>query len=403
MIDFPTLDRSLQSFLRWLTSNGYTSYDQYDYWSTRYGIFAKRTYYHNHLLGSSFIAPLIILDTVFPATRRFLVQPKRFPIADAHLILGFLNCYQVANDHQYLSKAKEIAQELILSSIGGYSGHCWGYPFDWQTNRGLWKKEIPFITTTPYCFEAFLDLYDTTHEQKYLDIAHSSFLFAINDLKESREGPTIAACTYSPLDSTKVLNANAYRAYMLLEGYKRFGESVALEKAKKNINYILAHQNEDGSWLYAMENPQDNFIDNFHTCFVLKNLYKANQVLHDTQISAAIERGYAYYRKNLFYTDGTPKPFSKIGRLALVKIELYDYAEGIILNLLLCKEFNDAMDIADHLVSEVLTKYQKKDGSFITRINFGGIRNTVPYLRWPQAQLFYALTNYYKVKQQCAA
>lgn len=32
---------SLESFVRWLRRAGYTSYDQYDFWATAYGIWSK--------------------------------------------------------------------------------------------------------------------------------------------------------------------------------------------------------------------------------------------------------------------------------------------------------------------------------------------------------------------------
>lgn len=388
--------RVLHRFLDWLVINGYSSYDQYDFWASRFGIFAKKTYYINHLLGAPLVAPLVLLDGFLPGSRKLFAKPKRFPIADAHFIMGFLNLYNITGESKYLEEARSIANDLLKSSIPGYSGHCWGYPFDWQTNRGLWKRGIPFITTTPYCFEAFLRLHDVTGEQSFLDVAHSSLRFAMDDLNETVYGEDITACSYSPVDTSKVINANAYRSFMLMEGYKRFGDEMAKRKAVCNINFVLANQREDGSWLYAVENPQDAFVDNFHTCFVLKNLYKANTILQDGRILNAIERGYKYYRRNIFYEDGTPKPFAEVGRFAPAKVELYDFAEGIALGLLLKDDVDGAIKTSQDLVQK-LFHYQAEEGYFVTRISSFGTTNRVPYLRWPQSQLFYALTQYLKV------
>ena len=35
---------------------------------------------------------------------------------------------------------------------------------------------------------------------------------------------------------------------------------------------------------------------------------------------------------------------------------------------------------------------------FITRVNSLRMKNKIPYMRWPQAPLFYALTKYYLIK-----
>jgi len=39
------------------------------------------------------------------------------------------------------------------------------------------------------------------------------------------------------------------------------------------LNFVLENQNRDGSWSYAVNEGRD-FIDHFHTCFVMKALAK---------------------------------------------------------------------------------------------------------------------------------
>ena len=88
--DFRQIFEMVESFLGWLNKKGYYSYDQYDFWSTAYGRLAKSFYYKNSFLGIPFVAPLFFLELFFPDSRAFVVQKKRFPIADAHFILGYL-------------------------------------------------------------------------------------------------------------------------------------------------------------------------------------------------------------------------------------------------------------------------------------------------------------------------
>jgi hypothetical protein len=73
---------------------------------------------------------------------------------------------------------------------------------------------------------------------------------------------------------------------------------------------------------------------------------------------------------------------------------MYDYAEAISLCMLMQPFHDKSNQIAEKLVEDIIHKYQKKDGSYYTRINVFGIPNKVAYMRWPQSQLFYALTNY---------
>jgi len=387
---------SVDKFLQWLKTNGYTSYDQYDFWSTNYGINAKRIYYKNRVVGGTLVAPVFVSEIFFPSFRKLFVSRKRFPIADAHFILGFLNLYELTSKQEYLAEAKEIAQALLESAVTGFSGYAWGYPFDWMTTRGLWTSGIPLITTTGYCFDAFLKLFDVTNESKYLDIAYSIYQFALKDLTDTTIDDETASCSYSPVDNSQIVNANAYRSAVLMEGYKRFNEQEAEQKASFNINFILKSQNTDGSWKYAINDERDNFVDNFHTCFVLKNLIKVNKIKNDEKISFTIKKGYEFYQNNLIDDNGRPLPFAKLSRLNIVKRELYDYAEGITLGLLMQHEGYDSLKLVNNMVADVSGKFQNSNGSFVTRVSLFNKKNTIPYLRWPQAQLFYALTNFLK-------
>jgi hypothetical protein len=162
---------SISNFLQWKEKNGYSSYDQYDFWNTKYGIWSKSVYYKNRKMGAPLVAPVFVAEIFAPAIRKVFTTKKRFPIADAHFMMGHVNMYRLSNDVKHLSEAEKIAEALLKSSVPGYSGHCWGYPFDWMTTRGLWTRGIPLMTTTVYCFEAFLSLYDATQNEKYFDIA----------------------------------------------------------------------------------------------------------------------------------------------------------------------------------------------------------------------------------------
>jgi hypothetical protein len=393
-VDKQVLLKVIDRFLLWQKANGYSSYDQYNLWSTRYGIWSKGLYHTQKHLGSLFVAPIFASEIFIPSIRKLFTSKKRFPIADAHFIMAYLNLYEHTSKKEYLIEAGSVARELIKSSIPGFSGHCWGYPFDWMTTRGLWTSGVPLITTTGYCFEAFLKLYDVTGNDDYLDIAHSIFLFTLNDLKDTTIKEGVASSSYSPIDDSQIVNANAYRAMVLVHGYERFKNLKALDKARLNLNFILSNQNEDGSWLYAVNDERDAFVDHFHTCFVLKNLVKGNNILQDARITASIKKGFHFYQNNLFDDQGSPLPFAKLSRFNVVKREMYDYAEGISLCLAMHNYDSHALGMAEKMTNELITKYQKKDGSFVTRISTFNIPNNVPYLRWPQSQLFYALTNH---------
>ena len=407
---------SIDRFLAWLERAGGESYDPYDLWGTRYGLLARRLYYAKNPLGLPLIAPIVAVETLVPSARGLFVRKQRFATADAQLLLGFLNLCIVERgaeasspkpDRQpeprkrsdsgaasgFLASARKLAEELLQSSIPGYSGYCWGYPFDWQNNRGLWRRNTPFITSTPYCYEAFARLADLTGEARYLAVAESAARFVFQDLNDTPVGPGAAAASYGPFDQTYVINASAYRAFVLFDAADRFGAAEYEDKAQANLKFILDSQRSDGSWLYALNSPAEGFIDHFHTCFVLKNLFKINERLHSDRVEQALRHGDAYYRRELFDAEGHPKSFAIQPRTQLVRLEMYNFAESITLGSLMHEDSPVAFAEAQRLAALLIGSYQLPEGHFTTRVFMGGWRHTVPFIRWPQSQLFYALTN----------
>jgi len=391
--DNQELWRATEAFLGWLRRHGIESHDPYDLWGTRYGLFARRRYYAKRRTGGLLVAPLVAADVLAPGVARILVRRQRFATAEAQLALGFLNLYDITGDEDHRASALKIARGLLDLAIPGYKGHCWGYPFDWQNNQGLWKRNTPFITATPYCFEAFLRAADVLGNEEYLDVAASIARFVLLDLRDTKVSDGASAGSYSPNDHTQVINASAYRAFVLFESWRRFGDERYLETAQRNLAFVLDSQREDGSWLYALESPGEAFIDHFHTCFVLKNLQKLNQVIESADVGRAIERGFAFYRSALFHDDATPKSFAIEPRLQLARVEVYNFAEAITLGTLLKATVPGAFSLAERLTRRAIRDYQLPSGHFVTRIYIGGFRHTTPFLRWPQAQVFLALTN----------
>ena len=386
-----SINDKLNTFYSWIEKNDKKSYDQYDFWASKYGIISKKIYYQNKILGAPFVGSIFILDIFFPWTRKILFKKKSvFPIANAHLILGYINRYKISNNNKYLNKAIVLSDILIKDSISTKYGIGWGYPFNWMTTRGLLESGVPLITTTPYCLEAYIELYKITNEEKFKDIISKIYNFCKNDLGFTNF-KQFTASSYSTIDNSIIVNASAYRAYSLILAGDFLKDNEGIEIGKELIQFVIGVQNSDGSWYYGFDHSNDQFIDNFHTCFVLKNLIKSNRIVETLKIDDSIEKGLNYYFKNLFDGNYTI-PFSFNSRTQFVNLEMYDIAEFInllSLNIQNPVYYNEIKKIIDKIFYEFyLTK-----GYFITRKYKFSIINKTPYLRWPQAQLFNYLTN----------
>jgi hypothetical protein len=214
---------------------------------------------------------------------------------------------------------------------------------------------------------------------------------AVEDYPDFVTSAKASSCCYSPgaQNSSGVINASAYRAFLLTAAAIDLSCPKFREIADRNLNFVLESQNANGSWYYSTDNQRD-FVDHFHTCFVLKALAKIERLTGNPDCKSAIDRGVSYYTKNLFDSEGLPKPFSKPPRLTVYRHELYDYAECINLATLLRGRFPELDRILGIVSEDVLTRWQKSDGSFRARRLLVGWDN-VPMHRWAQSQLFRSL------------
>jgi hypothetical protein len=386
------VEASVTRFTKWLDRYGETSWDHQSFYVSKLGRAAKALYYRKPLLGTLAVAPMVFSEAFLPSARRLFWKRQRLPIADAHYAMGFAFLAQMHGGCKYHQRAAHFLEVLKETRCRGYEDYCWGYPFHWETRTGTFMEGTPLITTVPYVYEAFAQVYGIDKDPKWLPILRSIADHALHCYWEKETAPNAASCAYTPAPDAPsgVINASAYRACLLTQAAHHFSDSRYREAAERNLNFVLASQNEDGSWYYALDGERD-FVDHFHTCFVLKALAKIEQLTECGRCSAAIERGVAYYVESLFDADGLPMPFSRRPRLTVYRHELYDYAECINLGILLRGRFPELDHIVNSVVADVLMRWQRSDGSFRARKLLLGWDN-VPMHRWAQSQLFRSLT-----------
>jgi hypothetical protein len=274
----------------------------------------------------------------------------------------------------------------------GFKEFCWGYPFDWVTQSGVIPEGTPLITTTPYVFEAFMQMELLRPHLKWQRILESITRHIYRDYKDFDVSEAASTCSYTPFDKVGVVNASAYRASALTSAAKFFNDDRFLDVSQRNLNFVLESQNEDGSWPYAVD-AKRHFVDHFHTCFVMKALAKIYFLTGNEDCMKALTRGVDFYLQNLFSADGMPRPFAAAPRLTVYRHELYDSAECINLCLLLRKCFPQLETTLDRVTAGILSNWVKPDGSFRSRQLMFGWDN-VPMHRWGQSQMFRSLALY---------
>jgi len=392
---------AIDRFAAWLDRFGETSLDFQTVYAGGYGRLAKSLYYRHKTIGTLAVAPLVLCEAFVPAGRALWWGRQRFPIGDAHYAMAFARRYLASNDSADHQRAVHFLEALMQSAIRTPSGLGWGYPFDWVTLYGTIPAQTPLITTLPYVYEAFESVYAIDRQQRWADAMRSIADHALRDYHSLpwRNGAASSGYTPVPNDAGRVVNASAYRSFLLTRAWHDLGDEAYLDAAASNLRFVIDAQNADGSWYYAVDGRRD-FIDHFHTCFVLKALLKIKQLTDGALCGPAIGAGLRYYTEHLFDAEGLPRPFARAPRFTFYTRELYDYAEAINVLTLAREAAPDAEARRDRIVDDILLRWQQASGCFRTRQLLFGWDN-VPMHRWAQSQLLRSLCGL--LTERCSA
>jgi hypothetical protein len=273
----------------------------------------------------------------------------------------------------------------LRSSDKRYS--CWGYNFDWQTRGELVPTGSPNIICSTFAANALLDAYERSQKSLWLDAAMNAADFIL-DVLFRRAGSSQAYFSYTPLEQTKIHNANLLGAALLcrigrVSEHRRF-----LEPALDAARYSVGKQHDDGSWDYG-ESPSQRWIDNFHTGFNLVALRRIKQYGGTAEFDTAIRRGLEFYRHHFFREDGAPRYYHD----ATYPIDIHSVAQSVI-TLIELKDFAEGnIPLAHSVMNWGLRNMWDARGFFyFQKLPHYIVR--IPFMRWSQAWMLMALSTY---------
>jgi len=348
----------------------------------KYLLHLQRNRYANFALNS--------LLSRYPGSVRRLFRIRKQVNAKAMALFAraYLNLHRETMNENYLRKALDCLDWLIENRSRGFSGYCWGYPFDWQS-RIMIPKGTPSVVVTSIAAHAFLDAWEVLERNVYLDIARSCCDFMVNDLNIDQVNGRVCF-SYTPLDHFHVHNANSFAASTLLRTYGFLQEEQYRDLGIEAMNFTVCHQNEDGSWYYWA--PPDRLlcsIDNYHSGFILECLNVCRRILKaDFVVADELRKGLEYYAHNLFLGDGTPK----MNHNSIYPIDIHSCAQGLITFCELADFEPKCLNLAGKVAEWTIKNMQNAEGFFHYRIHRGGRVDKTPYIRWGQAWMLRALS-----------
>jgi hypothetical protein len=370
-----------------------STYDPKDVLFSKLGRQIKSIYYKNKFAGL-IPAGLIQLADFFANNilRKIFYHKHQYPIVYALSALSHINLYKSLKKSDNLEQAKKSLEWLLANSSTGYHGYCWGMNLERVTKNAKYPANIPYTTNTVYVLEALVEYKKCTGLPVYDDIIKSVYNFLEQDLKVCYTDDNSLALSYAPYDESLVVyNSNAYCMYMyamLLPFLNAEEKENSVKKINKLYNFVISGQNGDGSWYYYSDKKfKGNFIDCFHSCFVLKNIYKTNKIVQLPNAEVILQRGYEFLKNNMYSARKMIMHGYFINdKPSFIQYELYDSAEMI----------NLATLLGDYAFAETIHKGVMANfvsGNVIfSQIDRLGLKHYQDTLRWSVYPYIYALT-----------
>ena len=307
--------------------------------------------------------------------------------AIALFLHGYVLLYRLDARDEYLERIRFLAGKLLAMQSPGYAGAAWGYPFPWQARAFFQPKGTPTMVATSFAVEALLAAYEIIPEHQWLETALSARDFVLTGLNRSYDADGDFTFSYSPLDHTQVFNAGLLGAKTLALIYRHTGENRLLEYARRVVSFAAKHQRPDGAWPYGTL-PYHGWTDSFHTGYNLEAIHEYRKASGDNAFDEIFRRGMDYYLNNFFTPEGIPKYYDN----RTYPVEVHGAAQLIIV-LHKTGLWKQHAGLARRVTHWTLRHLQSPRGNFHYRITRYGT-NKIPYIRWSDAWMFYALSRY---------
>jgi hypothetical protein len=374
----------------WILKNNFESYDICDIKGLPLFLTLSKVS-NKYKFGKYIVYPLYSIANKFAdKTRRiFRIEKKVYPQAYALIARAYIRAGKELKKKIYFDKSLEILTWLLKNRISNSRYYCWGQPYAWFSRKVI-PENTPRTTVTSQVANAFLDAFEISNNNSYLDAANSVCLFYINELNHNVDEDNSICFSYTTLDNYCIHNANMLAASTLIRTWYHTKNEKYKEYGLRALNYTLKHQNQDGSWYYW--GPPDKLsytIDNYHTGFILESLciikkYMGDEFNHDL----ALNKGLEYYIDYLFTKDYIPK----LKHNQTYPVDIQSCAQSII-TFGETEDFNpDLKEIKKKIVNWTINRMLDNDGYFYYRYYKNGRIDTTPYIRWSESWMLRALS-----------
>jgi hypothetical protein len=376
-------NNSLNKLVSFIEGQNFRGYDPYDALNARLNF---------NLLGKTTLIGAIQLQKRNPVNIRWFLGIKKDynPKGMGLFLKAYCNLYRKTQNPAFLNKAVFLFEWLCEHYSKGYSGHAWGYNFNWASSDFYLPAFSPSVVVTSFVIDGIFHYYQITNDKRALDIINSAAQFIMKDIPVNYLDNGLVF-SYSTVINDCCYNASLLAAEVLAKADALNKTKEYTEIINSAIDFVLSRQRPDGEWWYSCDLIQEKErrqID-FHQGFMLVSLSNLNSLLPVARqdVNNAIVKGVDFYRKMQFFDSG-----QSLWRLPRQwPTDIHSQSQGIITFSKLKDLDRNYLPFAKKIAAWTITHMQDKKGYFYFR-KYPWFTNRIPYIRWGQAWMMLALS-----------
>lgn len=369
--------RAVQS---WVESNDYRGYEPFDGLSS-----PLRTLTFKNLLAERILQQAVRQS---PVNIRPLIGIKPLDSTKGRGMMawGYLLLHRLSGDAEYWAKATHCLRWLDSHRSPKFEKHSWANFFDFSSRGGSYSKDDSIIVWTSLIAQAYLEAFEQSQDQWFLEIASSACDWIMSLPRERTDRGD--CLSYFAHGQESIHNANLLGAAVLARASQSTGRQDYRDAAREAVRYSCLRMLPNGAWWYA-EEDQYHWIDNFHTGYNLDSVKCYIDSTGDTEFSGDLSRGLRFYKDNFFEPSGAPKYYHN----RAYPIDIQCASQSIDTLAYFSKDDPECLSLAIKVANWTIDNMQGSRGYFYYRKYPAGITARTPMLHWGQATMFKGLAH----------
>ena len=390
-INSPELQRlvtSAEAVRRWVEKHEYRGYEPFDGLSS-----PLRSLTFKNLLAERILQQAVRQS---PINLRPLVgiKPLDSTKGQGMMAWGYLLQHRATGDAEYWTKAVACLKWLDKHKSAKFEKHSWANFFDFSSRGGAYHKDDSIIVWTSSIAQTYLEAFEQSNDQWFLDIASSACDWIMSLPREHTDRGD--CLSYFAHGQESIHNANMLGAAALARAARNTGRQDYRDVARSAMSYSCLSMLPSGAWWYA-EDDQYHWIDNFHTGYNLDSLKCYIEQTGDTEYSGKLAKGLQFFKDHFFEASGCPKYYHDRAypidiQCASQAIDTLSYFGG---------DDSESLSLAVKVADWTIRNMQGSSGAFYYRKYPFGVTARTPMLHWGQATMFKGLSHLiFRLSQQ---